>query len=156
MKNMTRNSSCLAIRPMINKSLMSNPSQWLLKPTQIRAIQVTPVNRSAEGGNHVTLWTAERALSLGLLGLIPIAFIVPSQGADALLAVSIVMHQHWGLEAIVTDYVRPIMFGSTIPKVAHGVLLLFSAATLGGLFYFIYNDIGIVNSIKKLWAIKGK
>jgi succinate dehydrogenase (ubiquinone) membrane anchor subunit len=58
-----------------------------------------------------------------------------------------------GLEAIVIDYVRPIIFGNVIPKIALGLLYLLSAACLGGLFYFIYHDIGIVNSVKKIWAI---
>lgn len=59
-----------------------------------------------------------------------------------------------GLEAVVVDYIRPILFGHTIPKIAHGLLILLSATTLGGLFYFIYHDIGIANSIRKIWAIK--
>lgn len=66
------------------------------------------------------------------------------------------MHGHWGLEACVTDYVRPVIFGETIPKISHGLLLLVSATTLGGLLYFIYTDIGIANAIRKLWAIKGQ
>lgn len=57
---------------------------------------------------------------------------------------------------MVTDYIRPIIFGSVVPKVAHVALLLFSVATLGGLFYLIYNDIGIAKSVKKIWAIKGQ
>lgn len=61
-----------------------------------------------------------------------------------------------GLEAIVTDYVRPILFGTLVPKLAHGLLLLVSAATLGGLFYFIHNDIGIANTIRKIWSTKPK
>lgn len=61
-----------------------------------------------------------------------------------------------GLEAIVTDYVRPILFGAAVPKIAHGLLLVVSAATLGGLFYFIHNDIGIANTIRKIWSTKPK
>lgn len=111
---------------------------------------------SAAGGSHTTLWTAERAVSVVLLGLVPAAIACPSQALDTLLAVSIVMHGHWGLEACVTDYVRPVIFGEFIPKVAHILLLAVSAATLGGLLYFIYTDIGIANAIRKLWAIKGQ
>lgn len=50
---------------------------------------------AAAGGNHTTLWTIERAVSLGLLAVIPAAFIAPSQVLDSLLAVSVVLHQHW-------------------------------------------------------------
>lgn len=59
-----------------------------------------------------------------------------------------------GIEAMITDYVRPAIVGNVLPKVAHASLLLLSMATLGGLFYLIYNDIGIAKSVKKLWAVK--
>lgn len=55
---------------------------------------------------------------------------------------------------MVTDYVRPSVVGNVLPKVAHASLILISMATLGGLFYMIYNDIGIAKSVKKLWAVK--
>jgi len=35
-------------------------------------------------------------------------------------------------------------------------LIVISVATLGGLFYFIQNDVGLANGIKRFWAIKGK
>lgn len=56
---------------------------------------------------------------------------------------------------MVTDYLRPSVVGNVVPKAAHGSLLLLSMATLGGLFYLIYNDIGIAKSVKKLWTVKG-
>uniref|UniRef100_D3TQ85 Succinate dehydrogenase [ubiquinone] cytochrome b small subunit n=1 Tax=Glossina morsitans morsitans TaxID=37546 RepID=D3TQ85_GLOMM len=119
-----------------------------------RTIAVSAPRMSAAGGNHTTLWTLERAVSLALLGVIPAAFLVPSQTLDALMAVSLVLHSHWGIEAMITDYVRPAIVGNVLPKVAHASLLLLSMATLGGLFYLIYNDIGIAKSVKKLWAVK--
>ncbi|RZC35172.1 succinate dehydrogenase [ubiquinone] cytochrome b small subunit, mitochondrial, partial [Asbolus verrucosus] len=59
-----------------------------------------------------------------------------------------------GLEAVVVDYVRPIIFGNIIPKLSVGLLYLISAATLGGLIYFNVNDIGIGKAIRRFWAIK--
>lgn len=50
---------------------------------------------SGAGGSHTALWTIERAVSLALLGVVPVAFLVPSQTMDALLAVSLVLHSHW-------------------------------------------------------------
>uniref|UniRef100_A0A182WW66 Succinate dehydrogenase [ubiquinone] cytochrome b small subunit n=1 Tax=Anopheles quadriannulatus TaxID=34691 RepID=A0A182WW66_ANOQN len=126
-----------------------------LASSTVRHFAVSPV-RCSSGGSHVTLWNAERALSVALLGVIPVGLMFPSQVGDTLIAVSVVMHQHWGLEAIVTDYVRPILFGTTVPKLAHGLLLLVSAATLGGLFYFNYNDIGIAGFVRKIWSTKAK
>lgn len=95
-------------------------------------------------------------MSAGLLAVVPAAIAFPSQPLDVILAVSMVMHAHWGLEAVVTDYVRPILFGSFVPKLAHILLLVFSVGTLSGLLYFIFNDIGIGKAVRKLWAIKGQ
>lgn len=98
----------------------------------------------------------ERAISAGLLVALPAAIAFPSQPLDIVVAVSMVMHAHWGLEAIVVDYVRPILVGNVVPKVAHFALIAFSAATLGGLVYFIQNDVGIGNAVRQLWAIRAK
>lgn len=95
-------------------------------------------------------------LSLGLLGIVPVALVAPSQTVEYLLAVSIVVHSHWGLEAIVTDYVRESVFGSVLPKAAHGLLLLFSAVTLAGLFLLAYKDQGLAKSVRKIWALESK
>lgn len=95
-------------------------------------------------------------MSLGLLALLPAALAFPSQPSDTLLAISVVMHAHWGLEAIVTDYVRPVIFGSTIPKIAHFLLIAYSALVLGGLLYFTYTDVGVSRAIRSLWAVKAQ
>ncbi|KAI9579310.1 hypothetical protein GQX74_004782 [Glossina fuscipes] len=60
-----------------------------------RTIALSSPRLSAAGGNHTTLWTLERVVSLALLGVIPAAFLVPSQTLDALMAVSLVLHSHW-------------------------------------------------------------
>lgn len=141
-----KTNSTINVTPSLNVQLI-NP---------IRSISVSAPKYSAASGTHSTLWTVERALSAGLLAILPAAIIWPSQPLDALLAVSIVMHAHWGLEAIVVDYVRAVLFGNFIPKLAHGLLILFSAATLAGLFYFIYNDIGLGRAVRKIWAVKSE
>lgn len=60
-----------------------------------------------------------------------------------------------GIEAIVVDYIRPSLFGgsTTIPNIAQAGVWFLSAVTLGGLFYFNYTDVGIVNAIKMLWKV---
>lgn len=100
------------------------------------------------------LWQAERVLSLGLLGLVPAALIAPSEATDYLVSLAIVLHFHWGLEAIVTDYVREALFGKVLPKLTHAALLLFSAATLAGLFLMAYNDHGISKTVKSIWKLE--
>lgn len=93
-------------------------------------------------------------LSAGLLLALPACIAFPSQPLDLIVAVTTVMHAHWGLEAIVVDYVRPILVGNVVPKLAHALLIVFSAVTLGGLVYFIQNDVGIGRAVRKIWAIK--
>jgi len=58
-----------------------------------------------------------------------------------------------GLEAIILDYVRPIVVGTVVPKVAFLMLNLLSAATLAGLLVLIYNGPGLTKTIKHGWAI---
>ncbi|XP_077299703.1 succinate dehydrogenase, subunit D [Arctopsyche grandis] len=111
---------------------------------------------SASSGSHSTLWVAERALSVALIGLAPLAIAVPCKPLDVLFAVSMVAHTYWGFEAIIQDYVRELLFGSIAPKAAHGLLIAVMVATLGGLFYLIFNDIGLAANIRKLWAVKSK
>ena len=60
-----------------------------------------------------------------------------------------------GIEAIVVDYVRPSLFGGStvIPNIAQALVWALSVFTLGGLYYFNYTDVGLVNAIKMLWQI---
>ncbi len=53
------------------------------------------------------------------------------------------------------DYIRPSLFGGStvIPNITQGLVWLLSAITLGGLYYFNYTDVGIVNAIKMLWKL---
>jgi len=111
------------------------------------------VRQMSATGDHVTLWTAEKIVSGVLVAVVPLAFIFPSAILDYLLAFSITIHSHWGIEAIVLDYVRPSIFGPVIPKISIAAVYALSALTLGGLFYFIYTDVGIVNAIKMLWKL---
>ncbi|XP_030369772.1 succinate dehydrogenase [ubiquinone] cytochrome b small subunit, mitochondrial [Scaptodrosophila lebanonensis] len=127
-----------------------------IAPIVTRNISVSAPRMASAESSHTALWTVERIVSAALLGVIPAAFIAPSQALDALLAVSVVIHAHWGVEAMVVDYLRPSVVGNILPKVAHVGLILISIATLGGLFYFIKNDVGLANGIKRFWAIKGK
>ncbi|PNF22807.1 Succinate dehydrogenase [ubiquinone] cytochrome b small subunit, mitochondrial [Cryptotermes secundus] len=108
---------------------------------------------ASQGHDHTKLWAAEKVLSVSLLGIVPLAFLIPSQFMDYLLAVTVVMHNHWGIEAIVMDYVRPVIFGNVIPKIALGAVYLLSIVTLAGLLFFITNDVGIVLAIKQFWKL---
>jgi len=119
-------------------------------PSNQKPLQVLPLRNSSHG-NHVPLWTAEKALSAALLPLIPAAFMFPSPIMDYILAFSLAIHSHWGIEAIVVDYVRPSIFGPVIPKLAVGLVYVLSALTFGGLCYFTYSDVGLTRAVKLLW-----
>ncbi|XP_077267961.1 succinate dehydrogenase, subunit D [Temnothorax americanus] len=121
------------------------PAQSTVSMTQTRA--------ASAQGDHVRLWVIERIVSASFLSLIPAALIFENKFIDILLAAAIVMHTHWGLEAIVLDYARPIVVGTLVPKVAFLMLNLLSAATLAGLLVLIYNGPGLTKVIKNGWAI---
>ncbi|XP_022904453.2 succinate dehydrogenase [ubiquinone] cytochrome b small subunit, mitochondrial isoform X1 [Onthophagus taurus] len=104
--------------------------------------------------DHGLLWTVERAWAVGLLVIVPLTIITQSTIMDDIFAITTIIHNHWGLEAIVIDYVRPVIFGETIPKIALMICYAFSAIILGGLLYFNHNDIGIGKAIANFWNIR--
>ncbi|EZA53908.1 hypothetical protein DMN91_009944 [Ooceraea biroi] len=121
------------------------PSQSAIGVIQTRAVSAH--------GDHVRLWVVERLVSISLLTLIPLALVTEYKLCDVLMAVAVIMHTHWGLEAIILDYARPIVVGPIVPKVAFFTLYLLSAATLAGLLVLVYNGPGISKVIKQGWAI---
>ncbi|XP_025162129.1 succinate dehydrogenase [ubiquinone] cytochrome b small subunit, mitochondrial isoform X2 [Harpegnathos saltator] len=121
------------------------PARLTVNATQTRA--------SSTHGDHVRLWIVERLVSVSLLTLLPAALVFESKFVDGVLAIAVVMHSHWGLEAIIVDYVRPIVFGTIMPKVATLMLNLLSIATLTGLLLLIYNGPGLTKVIKQMWAV---
>ncbi|XP_074598091.1 succinate dehydrogenase, subunit D [Brevipalpus obovatus] len=98
--------------------------------------------------DHSKIWNFERILSAGLVGVMPLSFMINSPAMDYLLAVSMVLHIHWGLEAVVVDYIRPMVFGPVIPRVSLYALYLVSILSLAGLFYFNYTDVGMVQGLR--------
>lgn len=99
---------------------------------------------------HDKLWKYERYLSFALLGVLPAAAIFPHPIMDYAVATALVVHVHWGVEAIVTDYVRPSIFGKTIPKISIALVYVLSSLALGGLFMFNYTDVGITQATRML------
>jgi len=101
------------------------------------------------------MWTAERVVSLAMIPIGVGPFLVTTPLTDALFCTLAILHSHWGIEAIVVDYIRPSLFnGSTvIPNICVGLVWALSAFTLGALYYFNYSDVGIVNAIKMLWRL---
>ena len=81
----------------------------------------TPSVRQSSG-DHVKMWSAERFVSLAQVPACIVPFVVTTPMTDAMFCTLAVLHSHWGVEAIVVDYIRPSLFnGSTvIPNIAVG------------------------------------
>lgn len=128
--------------------------QQLGRTNQVQFFSVSPKSYSAGGGHsHSNLWTIERALSAALIVVIPAALAAPNKLLDTLAAVSLVMHCHWGVESNVVDYIRPIIFGKAIPKIALAGVYALSILTMAGLLQLIYSDIGFANTVRKIWSL---
>lgn len=111
-------------------------------------IHTSPVHHS--GSKSASLhWTAERAVGVILLGLLPAAYLYPGAAVDYSLAAALTLHGHWGLGQVVTDYVK----GDTLFKVANTGLFALSALTFAGLCYFNYHDVGITKAVAMLWSL---
>ncbi|CAK6432766.1 unnamed protein product [Pipistrellus nathusii] len=100
-------------------------------------------------GRPALRWTSERAVSALLLGLLPAAYLCPAPAVDYSLAAALSLHGHWGLEEVVTDYVRR----DALQKAAKAGLLALSALTFSGLCYFNYHDVGICKAVAMLWKL---
>uniref|UniRef100_A0A336LV43 Succinate dehydrogenase [ubiquinone] cytochrome b small subunit n=1 Tax=Culicoides sonorensis TaxID=179676 RepID=A0A336LV43_CULSO len=154
LRNAARISS-FAVRPALQKSLLVTPVQLLKQTTPaLRPIVQNQIIRHSH--SHVTLWKVEKLVALAILfGCIPLMTLLPGKAMEAVFAAVAVAHTHWGWESIVCDYVRAVVFGRFIAKAAIIATYMFSAGLLAGLLNFIYNDIGIVATVKKIWAIEG-
>ncbi|XP_068619433.1 succinate dehydrogenase [ubiquinone] cytochrome b small subunit, mitochondrial [Battus philenor] len=143
-----------SVLPLKNISL---ESQKMPIANSVRSFRTSAVRMSDEKPHdHAKLWIIEKATSALMVPLIPLGLLVPNRIFDSLLAILITAHSFWGLEAIAVDYVRASIFGPVIPKIAIGLVYLLSIATLGGLFYIISHDIGIANSVRRLWAVRSQ
>jgi len=141
----------LANRAAVKSQLLTATSA--VNSSQRRTELSTTADRKS--GDHVKLWTAERAVSALIIPGFIGPFLYTTPATDALLCTLSVLHSHWGVEAIVVDYIRPSLFGGSnvIPNLAQALVWALSAFTLGALYYFNYTDIGVVNAIKMLWKL---
>ncbi|XP_046401816.1 succinate dehydrogenase [ubiquinone] cytochrome b small subunit, mitochondrial [Ischnura elegans] len=140
------------LRPVTVLNNLANQKP-LLGPVISKPFSVSPKRLASEAGDYSKLWTVERAVAIGLLGLVPAAFVFPSPPMDYILALTMVMHSHWGLEAVIKDYMRPRVVGALLANMSMGLLYIVSIASLGSLCYFSYTDVGLVGLIKMLWKL---
>ncbi|XP_012376138.2 succinate dehydrogenase [ubiquinone] cytochrome b small subunit, mitochondrial [Dasypus novemcinctus] len=94
-------------------------------------------------------WTAEKAVSILILGLLPAAYFTPCSVVDYSLAAAITVHSKWGLEQVITDYVP----GKGLQKAAKAGLVTLVALSFAGLCYFNYHDVGICKAVAMVWKL---
>jgi len=132
----------------LSQLVSNSPTALLRRQALVQNILTKRVLSSSH--DHSKLWVVEKAVSVGLLAVIPAAFLTQCSVLDYLLAVSLVAHCHWGMEAIVIDYIRPSICGPVIPKVAIAGMWMLSFAALAGLFYLNYSDVGLSTAVKMI------
>ncbi|XP_052737694.1 succinate dehydrogenase [ubiquinone] cytochrome b small subunit, mitochondrial-like [Bicyclus anynana] len=101
--------------------------------------------------DHAKLWIVEKGTNAALVVLIPFGLLIPNRLFDTILAILITAHAYWGLEACVVEYVRVLLFGLQLPKVAMGVVYAVTALMLGGLLFLNFNDIGLCRGFWRIW-----
>lgn len=58
-----------------------------------------------------------------------------------------------GIEAVLIDYARPVVIGNFLSKMFFWGHKLCTAIIAAGLIFFIQNDIGIGNAIRRVWLV---
>ncbi|XP_045472551.1 putative succinate dehydrogenase [ubiquinone] cytochrome b small subunit, mitochondrial [Harmonia axyridis] len=135
-----------AKRGLSNTLLHSN----LLRPKLISQV----ATKRLMSGDHAKKWKLEKILTIIMFPIIPATFNNPgTEILDNLFAILLTTHAHFGLEAIAKDYLRPIVVGPALSKIAVGVVYALTATTLGGLLYFNHHNIGIGAAGRQIWSI---
>ncbi|XP_026332939.1 succinate dehydrogenase [ubiquinone] cytochrome b small subunit, mitochondrial isoform X2 [Hyposmocoma kahamanoa] len=153
----------LALQPALAQRTLTNtlPASCIsLKESKntptlnaVREFKTTPVHCAAEHAHdHSRLWVIERAVTAVMLGAIPAALIMPNKILDSVVAILITAHSFWGLEAMVVEYLRVLVVGEVVPKIAMAIVYILMVLQLGGLFYLIFNGGGMANSFWKMWT----
>ncbi|KAM7413683.1 hypothetical protein PAMA_020863 [Pampus argenteus] len=126
------------------------PQKYQEQPYLLTArIHASQALNAGSGSKAASLhWTAERAVSILLLAMGPMAYFNPCPAIDYSLAAALTLHGHWGIGQVLTDYVH----GDTKVKLANAGLFVLSTVTFAGLCYFNYNDVGICKAIALLWS----
>ncbi|XP_071488391.1 succinate dehydrogenase [ubiquinone] cytochrome b small subunit, mitochondrial-like [Diadema antillarum] len=145
--NLLRSRVLLSGPRLMTSTFLKSPYQ-AHSPAMLNALHTTQHNHQSAGLLPSKHWNAERLLSVGLMGIIPAAFMIQNPAMDYALAASLVLHGHWGVEQVLIDYVH----GDTISKVANYSLVAISALSFAGLCYFNYNDVGLTKAVMMLWS----
>lgn len=55
-----------------------------------------------------------------------------------------------------SDYLRSSNVGKGLPIIVRFSVVLLTLASLTGTYQLIYEDVGLINMIKKFWSIRGQ
>ncbi|KAL4941368.1 hypothetical protein BDV06DRAFT_212721 [Aspergillus oleicola] len=108
-----------------------------------------PTPHPSHGSYH---WTFERIVAVGLvpLTIAPFAAGSLSPVMDAVLCSLIVVHSHVGFQASIIDYFP----SRRVPKTAtllNWLLRAFTLTTAVGLYELETNDVGLTETVKRVW-----
>ncbi|KAF6202293.1 hypothetical protein GE061_004691 [Apolygus lucorum] len=138
---------------LLASTLKATPLGLLSKVQSFSTTSAVRASGVPDQHDHSKIWTLERLLSIALMPVVPLGVMYPNILFDLIMSVAIVMHVHWGVEAVVVDYVRPIIFGKLIPKLSLGLVYVFSVVLLLGLLNLSFRGQGIGNSVNTIWSM---
>lgn len=90
------------------------------------------------------------AAALVPLSIAPFAAGSLNPTLDALLATTLLVHAHMGVQAIIIDYVPKKRYAN-LRKASHWLLNLATILAGIGLYEFETTDVGLVEATKRLW-----
>ncbi|KAI1324634.1 mitochondrial succinate dehydrogenase cytochrome b560 subunit D [Xylariaceae sp. FL0255] len=160
-------SSCLRASPLANHAAavrvaaFHTSSQKNLLPPGPQVIKgsvndAAPVPDASptHGSYH---WTFERTVAAGLvpLSIAPFAGGSLNPAMDAVLCSLLLVHSHVGMQSIIIDYIPKRRY----PGAFRAAMWLLNGATVLvgiGLYEFETNDVGITETIKRVWTATNK
>uniref|UniRef100_A0A0M3HWM5 Succinate dehydrogenase [ubiquinone] cytochrome b small subunit n=1 Tax=Ascaris lumbricoides TaxID=6252 RepID=A0A0M3HWM5_ASCLU len=119
-----------------------------------RTSVTTPVSKEPFSiEDHSLHFKIERYWAAGMIPLIPTAYFIHTPAMDAVLTVAIVLHVHWGIAGVVSDYARPFVIGDTLARVARASVYIITVILLASLLHFNNSDVGLTKAFEMVWSL---
>ncbi|XP_046806818.1 succinate dehydrogenase [ubiquinone] cytochrome b small subunit, mitochondrial-like [Lucilia cuprina] len=152
----SKNSKILIQNP-INKNFKIKPQIAINKQFKRFQTSKTITIKEYETSRKYTWnWKLERLMGWTLAIIIPMAFAIESKELEMLLASAGLMHTYWGCQSMCSDYLRSSNVGKVLPIIVRFAVVVLTFASLAGYYQLIYEDVGLISMIKKLWSIRGQ
>uniref|UniRef100_A0A915A514 Succinate dehydrogenase [ubiquinone] cytochrome b small subunit n=1 Tax=Parascaris univalens TaxID=6257 RepID=A0A915A514_PARUN len=103
--------------------------------------------------DHSLHFKIERYWAAGMIPLFPSAYFIHTPAMDAVLTVAIVLHVHWGIAGIVSDYARPFVMGDYFAKLARASVYIITVLLLVSLLHFNNSDVGLTKAFEMVWSL---